>query len=167
MNYKELKFYKENLNEVLHTNLNPYEPGVVRIHLVPAKYNPFKANPSIVILNGKDILPINLSWTILLAIFIKEVNAFKGKEVTEEQLKDVITATVNKALKVYRKPGRITLREDLNRILSVFIDIAEGREPQEKSSCACACAGSGRAGCSKKDFYGTNLTTKKLKKVLK
>ena len=132
MNYKERKFYKENLNEVLHTNLNPYEPGVVRIHLIPAKYNPFKANPSIVILNGKDILPINLSWTILLAIFIKEVNAFKGKEVTEEQLKDVITATVNKALKVYRKPGRITLREDLNRILSVFIDIAEGREPQEK-----------------------------------
>jgi len=34
------------------------------------------------------------------------------------------------------------------------------------SSCACACAGSGRAGCSKKDFYGTNLTTNKLKKVM-
>lgn len=34
------------------------------------------------------------------------------------------------------------------------------------SSCACACAGSGRAGCSKKDFYGTNLTTKKLKKII-
>ena len=35
------------------------------------------------------------------------------------------------------------------------------------SSCACACAGSGRAGCSKKDFYGTNLTTNKLKKAMK
>ena len=34
------------------------------------------------------------------------------------------------------------------------------------SSCACACAGSGRAGCSKKDFYGTNLTTEKIKKAL-
>jgi len=34
-------------------------------------------------------------------------------------------------------------------------------------SCACACAGSGRAGCSKKDFYGTKLTKKKLEKVLK
>lgn len=33
------------------------------------------------------------------------------------------------------------------------------------SSCACACAGSGRAGCSLKDFYGTNITTEKLKKV--
>ena len=26
-------------------------------------------------------------------------------------------------------------------------------------ACACACAGGGRAGCSKKDFYGTNLRT--------
>ena len=35
------------------------------------------------------------------------------------------------------------------------------------SSCACACAGSGRAGCSKKDFYGTNLNTIKIKKAMK
>lgn len=132
MNHKERKFYKENLMEVLHTNLNPYEPGVVRIHLVPAKYNPFKADPSIVILNGKDILPINLSWTILLAIFIQEVNSFQGKEVTQEQLERVVASTVNKALEIYKKPGRITLKEDLNRILSVFIDIAEGRKPKEK-----------------------------------
>ena len=132
MNYKERRFYKKNLNEVLHTTLNPYEPGVVRIHLVPAKYNPFKANPSVVILNGKDILPINLSWTILLAIFIKEVNAYKGGEVTENQLQDVVTKTVNKAFKIYKKPGRITLKEDLNKILSVFLDISEGKEPSIK-----------------------------------
>lgn len=31
-------------------------------------------------------------------------------------------------------------------------------------ACACACAGGGRAGCAKKDFYGTNLKTKNLKK---
>jgi hypothetical protein len=34
-------------------------------------------------------------------------------------------------------------------------------------ACACACAGSGRAGCSRKDFYGTNLTTEKIKKAMK
>ena len=132
MNYKERKFYKKNLNEVLHTNFNPYTPGVVRIHLVPAKYNPFRAEPSVVILNGKDILPINLSWTILLAIFINEVNSFKGNEITDEQLENVVTATVNKALEIYRKPGRIQLKEDLEKILSVFVDISEGREPKEK-----------------------------------
>lgn len=35
------------------------------------------------------------------------------------------------------------------------------------SSCACACAGSGRAGCSKKDFYGTKISKDKLNKVFK
>lgn len=34
-------------------------------------------------------------------------------------------------------------------------------------ACACACAGGGRAGCSMKDFYHTNLDVQKLKKVLK
>lgn len=132
MNLKERKFYKENLTEVLHTTLNPYEPGVVRIHLIPAKYQPLKTNPSVVILNGKDILPINLSWTILLAIFIKQVNNYKGKEVTEEELKDVVEKTLDEIQKVYKHPGREIFKEDLDRILSVFIDIAEGKEPSEK-----------------------------------
>lgn len=33
-------------------------------------------------------------------------------------------------------------------------------------ACACACAGGGRAGCSKKDFYGTKLETMGIKKAL-
>ena len=32
-------------------------------------------------------------------------------------------------------------------------------------ACACACAGGGRAGCSMKDFYHTNLRTDELKEV--
>lgn len=34
-------------------------------------------------------------------------------------------------------------------------------------ACACACAGGGRAGCSKKDFYGVTIRTKRLNKVIK
>lgn len=34
-------------------------------------------------------------------------------------------------------------------------------------ACACACAGGGRAGCSKKDFYKTNLQSEKIIKHLK
>lgn len=34
-------------------------------------------------------------------------------------------------------------------------------------ACACACAGGGRAGCSKKDFYKTNVKTEELKEILK
>ena len=33
-------------------------------------------------------------------------------------------------------------------------------------ACACACAGGGRAGCSLKDFYRTNLQTTELKHAL-
>lgn len=33
-------------------------------------------------------------------------------------------------------------------------------------ACACACAGGGRAGCSKKDFYGTKLKSKDILKKL-
>ena len=130
MTKNEKKFYKENLQEVLHTTLNPYEPGVVRIHLVPAKYHPFRITPSVVILNGKDIIPINLAWTILLAIFIQQVNSYQGNEVTEEQIQEVVDKTVKKMTEIYRKPGEEVFREDLNRILSVLIDIAEGREPK-------------------------------------
>lgn len=132
MTKNEKKFYKENLQEVLHTTLNPYEPGVVRIHLVPAKYHPFRITPSVVILNGKDIIPINLAWTILLAIFIQQVNSYQGNEVTEEQIQEVVDKTVKKMTELYRKPGEEVFREDLNRILSVLIDIAEGREPKEE-----------------------------------
>ena len=34
-------------------------------------------------------------------------------------------------------------------------------------ACACACAGGGRAGCTKKDFYQTNLKVEELNEVLK
>lgn len=132
MNYRVAKFYKNNLNEVLHTTLNPYEPGVVRIHLVPAKYNFFKIRPSLAILNGQDILPVNLSWTILLANFIKEVNKFEGNEVTEEDLKVIVENVVNDMKKIYKREKREIFVDDLKRIIATFIDIAEGREPKEE-----------------------------------
>ena len=34
-------------------------------------------------------------------------------------------------------------------------------------ACACACAGGGRAGCSKKDFYGTKISTARVRKILR
>ena len=33
-------------------------------------------------------------------------------------------------------------------------------------ACACACAGGGRAGCARKDFYGTRLETLKVRQAL-
>ena len=61
----ELKQWKG----VVHTTWNPKGPGVIRIHLIPPKFRPFKVVPSTVILNGKDVLPINEAWAILLTEF--------------------------------------------------------------------------------------------------
>ena len=95
INICEKLYEKKYLDKVLHTTLNPDEPGVVRIHLVPSKFSWFKVRPSTVILNGKDIVPLNLSWTIVLSVFINEVNVYKGNEISDEDLNAKIKNTDN------------------------------------------------------------------------
>lgn len=124
MNIREKIYSKKHLKEVLHTTLNPYEPGAVRIHLVPPKSSFWKSRPSIVILNGKDIIPINEAWAILLSIFINEVNKFEGKAIQDKLLDRILKNTVEKTRKIYRKTGRIEIKEDLKELIKVFTDIA-------------------------------------------
>ena len=131
MSIKEKIYELKNLNKVYHTTLNPYEPGSVRIHLVPAKFSIFRSMPSLVFLNGKDIIPLNESWTILFSIFIEEVNKYSGKEVTEKEIELITKETIEKTRKVYRKAGRIDLKEDLLTMINVFTKIAIGEKVEE------------------------------------
>ena len=124
MNIREKIYSKKHLKEVLHTTLNPYEPGAVRIHLVPPKSSFWKSRPSIVILNGKDIIPINEAWAILLSIFINEVNKFECKAIQDKLLDRILKNTVEKTRKIYKKTGRIEIKEDLKELIKVFTDIA-------------------------------------------
>ena len=65
---RNLKAYMDNsFREVLHTTLNPNGPGVIRIHLTPPKTEEDVFNPSIAIINGTDILPVNFVWAVILA----------------------------------------------------------------------------------------------------
>ena len=131
MSLKEKLFERENLNKVLHTTFNPYNPGVVRIHLVPSKFSWIKTTSSVAILNGHDIIPVKEAWTILLAIFIDEVNKFEGKEVTDEELKVVMDNTVNGIKKVYGKSIKEELiKNDLWQMINTFQDIASGKESE-------------------------------------
>lgn len=130
MNHNERKFYRENLKEVLHTTLNPYQPGVVRIHLVPAKYRPLGHSSSVAILNGKDILPLTLPWTILLACFIQEVNKYSGKEITNQQLDQIMNSVAERMSWIYPYTPKELFEEDIDTILSTFIDIVEGKTPE-------------------------------------
>lgn len=126
---KSIKEYKKSLWQyVHHTTLNPYEPGVVRIHLVPSKYSHFGKNSSVAILNGKDIVPLNTSWSVLMMIFIDEVNKYAGKEVTEKEIKEITNITIKKVKEIYRDAKEDDIRNDIVDIVNVFTAIATGKE---------------------------------------
>ena len=118
--------YKEWKSGVKHCTFNPDGPGVVRIHMVPPKFNLFKNAPYIVILNGYYLLPIGYSWAILLSTFIEEVNTFDGKEMSEEDVNSVFENTLKKTRHVYSHVPEDVLNEDLEEILDIIFEIAHG-----------------------------------------
>ena len=80
LTYREHRFLHGHLNRVRHITLDPDGPGVVRIHLVPC-HRPDRETPFTAILNGQDILPLNVSWAILLTNLIEALNPYTGKEI--------------------------------------------------------------------------------------
>ena len=130
MNIKETIYERKHLREVKHTTLNPYGPGVIRIHLIPPKVGKEKG-PSVVILNGQDILPINRAWAILLSEFIDNINKYEGKEIKKEDLKKIVKEVLKNVKKIYPRTKRDTLKQDLKRIIHTFCQIAYGEEVTE------------------------------------
>ena len=124
MNIYEKIYEKKYLNRVIHTTLNPDKPGAVRIHLVPGKFSLFKANPSIVILDGKDILPLKPAWAILLSIFIRKVNEYHGREIQDEELEEIVRQTIRSLKKIYFYPTDDLVKSDLWKMVNTFTAIA-------------------------------------------
>ena len=129
---KEYAYLSKHFSEVKHVTLNPGSEGVVRVLMVPPKLNILKNAPSVVILNGQDILPINTSWAILLSAFIDEIQRYDQKEFKDEDWDDVVNTTVSTTRRVYRHVKESTLKGDLWRIISTLYDIANGRQPEEE-----------------------------------
>lgn len=126
MNKREKLFIQNNFHEVLHTTFNPNGPGVVRLHLIPS--NNQDHVPSVVIINGKDIIPINKSWAFLLAEFIKNVNTYEGKEVSDENLSEIVNQTVHTIHQLYKMVRKKRIRKDLWTIIDTLCDIAYGKD---------------------------------------
>lgn len=118
------KYVRENFGEVLHTTLNPEGPGVVRIHLIPPKVDGDDFGKSVAIINGQDIIPIGISWTILLAEFIKEVNKFSDREVNDDDINLIMKRTVKDVRKVYPMLSKKLIKEDIYIIMNTFKQIA-------------------------------------------
>ena len=131
MSLREVVYRLLKMKGVAHTTLNPYGPGTVRIHLVPPKFSLTKTAPSVVILNGQDIISINMSWATLLDAFIANVNRYEGKEINEGDMEVIVHNTLKRVRKVYPRTKNAKIKEDLERIVVTLMDVAYGRQPSE------------------------------------
>lgn len=122
---KKLKDYMENeFSEVLHTTLNPEGPGAIRIHLIPPKSTEDITVPSVAIINGADIVPVNFFWAVITAELIKQTNHYDGKELTDTEINTILTGTVSRVKKICPYISRKKLSEDITTIYTTFRQIA-------------------------------------------
>ena len=128
---KVLKYAKENFNEVKHTTLNPEGPGVVRIHLIPPKVTDEEIGASAAIINGQDIIPVNVSWTILLSEFISEVNSYSGREIGEAETGQIMKNLCRRMRKIYPFLSKKIIISDIQTIMTTFKQIAYREEVTE------------------------------------
>lgn len=129
---REYKYALANFNEVYHTTLNPEGPGVVRIHLVPPVVNDGEISASAAIINGQDIIPVNTSWSILLTEFIREVNKYAGRPISDEEAARITKNTASAVRKVYPLIGGKRLQKDIYRMMNTFSQVARGETPGEE-----------------------------------
>ena len=129
---REVLYAKEHFDEVHHTTLNPEGPGVVRIHLVPPKIEGDEIGPSVAIINGQDILPLGVSWSILLTEFIEEVNTYDGREISEDDFHAILERTCHGVKKVYPLVSKSVFRRDLQRMMNTFKQVAYREEVTEE-----------------------------------
>ena len=117
------KIYElKNWKLAVHTTWNPGAENVMRIHLVPPRFLSGKIVPSVVILNGQEIVPVSEAWAILLTEFIRRINQYENHAIEE---KDESLAS----LLVSRQCGNKV------RVFHFFIDIADKRTSCQMAAC--------------------------------
>ena len=126
---RELQFRQQHLNCVRHTTLDPYGPGVVRIHMIPPRADTLD-EPFLLLLNGAHLVPLNLSWAVLLSCFMDELDVFSGREISKADWSALTDAAIKKARRVYPFTSAARLRDDLELMLRSLVSIARGGEAE-------------------------------------
>ncbi len=129
INRREQLFRQKRLSCVRHITLDPYGPGVVRMHMIPPRPET-PDEPFLLLLNGAHLVPLNLSWAVLLSCFMDELEAFSGREISETDWKALTDAAIKAARRVYIGTSAARLRDDLQLMLESLIAIARGAEPE-------------------------------------
>ena len=129
MTFRERRYRRAHLDCVRHITLDPKGPGVVRIHMIPPRDDTPDA-PFLLLLNGARLVPLNLSWAIMLANLMDQLQAYEGQELAEDRWQALLTAAVEETHRTYPRTKRQTLASDLHLMLTSLIAIAQGREPE-------------------------------------
>lgn len=129
MTFRERRYRRAHLDYVRHITLDPKGPGVVRIHMIPPRDETPDA-PFLLLLNGAQLVPLNLSWAIMLANLMDQLQAYEGQDLAENQWESLLTAAVEETHRTYPRTKRQTLASDLHLMLTSLVAIAQGREPE-------------------------------------
>lgn len=125
----ERRYRRQHLNCVRHITLDPKGRGVVRIHMIPPREDAENA-PFLLLLNGSKLVPLNLSWAILLSCFMARLEPFAGLEITESDWNAMAAGAVARTHKVYPFTPKERLAEDLQIMIESLVAIARGQAPE-------------------------------------
>ena len=126
---KQINAYMaSSFNEVLHTTLNPNGPGAIRIHLIPPKPEEGAFNPSVAIINGTDIVPVNFIWAIMLAEMIRETNKYDGRQIDETDIQHILDQTAGNVRQIVPVLSGKRIRRDIRTIYQTLRQIAYREE---------------------------------------
>lgn len=128
MTWREKRYRRAHLSCVRHITLDPKGPGVVRIHMIPPRTESLE-DPFLLLLNGAQLVPLTLSWAVLLANFMDRLEPFSGCEISEEDWAGMARGAVDETHRTYPRTDRALLQEDLELMLRSLVAIAQGREP--------------------------------------
>lgn len=128
MTFLERRYRRKHLDCVRHITLDPKGPGVVRLHMIPpGSEDP--ASPFLLLINGARLVPLNLSWAVLLANFMDELQPYSGREIGQEDWQAMMSRAVSATRRTYPGTKRARLADDLQLMLNSLVSIARGGEP--------------------------------------
>lgn len=128
MTWLERRYRRSRLDYVRHITIDPRGPSVVRIHMIPPRTED-PADPFLLLLNGAQLVPLNLSWAILLANFMDQLEPWSGREIGEQDWQSMLSAAVKATRRTYPGTGKAVLLGDLELMLRSIVAIARGQEP--------------------------------------
>ncbi len=129
MTLRERRYRRAHLDCVRHITLDPRGPGVVRLHMIPPGSDD-PADPFLLLINGAKLVPLNLSWAVLLANFMDELEPYSGREIGPEDWEDMEKKAVSATRRTYPGTKKEVLASDLELMLDSLVAMARGGEPE-------------------------------------